>query len=127
VERSIIKGQEEGKVRGDVRELRRRGAAMLEEALSCGRHADVVFELDDGTKLIGGHRAVMCSASKEFDRMFGSGMKEEKEGVVRMRSVGAAAVKGLLEWVYLGEWMGVMTLLCVLRKLVGFSLIGWFL
>jgi hypothetical protein len=92
-------------VRGDVqvRELRRRGAAMLEEALSCGRHADVLFELDDGTKLIGGHRAVMCTASKEFAAMFCSGMQDEKMGVVRM-------------WVYLGEWSGVMMTLpqCVL-------------
>jgi hypothetical protein len=105
-------------VRGDVqvRELRRRGAAMLEEALSCGRHADVLFELDDGTKLIGGHRAVMCTASKEFAAMFCSGMQDEKMGVVRMRGVFPSAVKGLLEWVYLGEWIGVMMTLqqCVL-------------
>jgi hypothetical protein len=105
---------EEGVARRDVQSLRKRGAAMFEEAVSCGRHADVLFELDDGTKLVGGHRAVLCSASKEFDRMFASGMKEEETGVVRMRGVGAAAVKGLLEWVYLGEWMLVMMLeMCV--------------
>ena len=101
---------EEGKVEGDIGALRRRGAAMLEEALSCGRHADMVFELDDGTRLIGGHRAVLCCASKEFEGMFGSGMKEEDKGVVRMRGVCASGVKGLLEWVYLGEWICVMML-----------------
>jgi hypothetical protein len=108
-QRSIDKVDVQGeRVRGDLRALQRRGAAMLEEAVSRGRHADVVFELDDGTKLVGGHRAVLCCASKEFDRMFGIGMKEEKEGIVRMRGVGAPAVKALLEWVYLGEWMRVM-------------------
>jgi hypothetical protein len=107
----VAKGKEEAEVRGDARELRRPGgAAMLEEALCChvGKHVDVLFELDDGTKLIGGHKVVMRAASKEFEAMFRSGMKEEEKGVVRMRGVCASAVKGLLEWVYLGEWMGVM-------------------
>jgi hypothetical protein len=69
-------------------------------------HADVRFELDDGTRLVGGHRSMLCCASKEFKAMFQKGMKEEEEGVVRMRGVGACAVKGLLEWAYLGERCG---------------------
>jgi hypothetical protein len=145
VKRSIAKGEQSGEVRGDARELRRRGAAMLEEALSCGRHADVLFELDDGTlaeligahravmcaankefdamfelgdgtELIGAHRAVMCAANKEFDAMFQDSLEEDKRGLVRIPlGVCASVVKGLLQWVYLGEWMGVtMTLKYVL-------------
>jgi hypothetical protein len=79
--------------------LRRRGEALLEEALTCGTHTDVLFELDDGSKLIGGHRAHLCVALPGMQGML------EEDSVVRMRGFHAAAVKGLLEWVYLGEWM----------------------
>ena len=94
---------EEGKVKSDVAILRMRGLTLLQEALSRGKHADVAFELDDGTRPVGGHRSVLCNASDEFNCMFNVGMQEEKTGVVRMRGVCAASVKALLEWVYIGE------------------------
>jgi hypothetical protein len=102
-ERSSKKRVGEEEASGELRGLRRQADGMLEQALSCSRHADVRFELDDGTKLVGAHQSMLRSASKEFKAMFEIGMKEEVEGVVRMRGVGASAVKGLLEWVYLGE------------------------
>ena len=107
MERSMAKDGKEGAVSGELRLLRRRGVAMLAEALCCGDLTDVVFELDDGSRPVGGHRAVLSCGSREFERMFKSGMRERREGVVRMRGVGASAVKGLLEWVYLGEWRDV--------------------
>ena len=102
-ERSSKKRVGEEEVSRELRGLLRQGDGMLEQALSCSRHADVRFELDDGTRLVGGHRSMLGCGSKEFKRMFEIGMKEDVEGVVRMRGVGACAVKGLLEWVYLGE------------------------
>ena len=74
---------------------------MLLQALSCSRETDVRIVVDDGA-MIGGHRAVLCLSCDGFRAMFESGMKEDEEGVVRMAGVGSSAVKGLLEWVYLG-------------------------
>jgi hypothetical protein len=68
-----------------------------------------VFELDDGTQIVGGYRHILSSVSEQFERMFKSGMREEHKGVVRVHGFGASAVKGFLEWVYLGEWMFVRT------------------
>lgn len=76
---------------------------LLKQALECSKHADVRFELDDGSRLVGAHRAPLCCASESFKGMFSSGMKEEEEGLVRMRGVDASAVKALLEFVYLGN------------------------
>ena len=83
--------------------LREQSAALLLEALSCGRHADVRFQLDDGSRPVGGHKSVLSCVSSEFNRMFKSRMPEDMDGVVRIRGVGLPAVKGLLEWIYLGE------------------------
>ena len=83
---------------------------MLEQALSCSQQADVEFLFDDGAKLVKGHRGLLCSASREFEGMFQSGMVEDSTGVVRVRHVSRASFKGFLEWVYLGEcgsmWFG---------------------
>jgi hypothetical protein len=76
---------------------------LLKQALECSKHADVRFELDDGSRLVGAHRASLCCASESFEGMFSSGMKEEEQGLVRMRGVDASAVKALLEFVYLGN------------------------
>ena len=76
-------------------------AGQLRQALSCSRETDVRIVVDDGA-MIGGHRSVLCLSCEGFRAMFESGMKEDEEGVVRMAGVGSSAVKGLLEWVYLG-------------------------
>ena len=85
---------------------------QLRQALSCSRETDVRIVVDDGA-MIGGHRAVLCLSCEGFRAMFESGMKEDEEGVVRMPGVGISAVKALLEWVYLGECLGVDMLLRV--------------
>jgi hypothetical protein len=105
VERSLA--EEQGKVSSATQALQQQGAAMLRQALSCGRHADVLFELDDdpGMKLVWGHAVHLCAASKVFRHMLSSGMKEDQTGVIRIRGVAASAVKGLLEWIYLGKWI----------------------
>jgi hypothetical protein len=79
---------------------------QLRQALSCSRETDVRIVVDDGA-MIGGHRSVLCLSCEGFRAMFESGMKEDEEGVVRMPGVGISAVKALLEWVYLGECLGV--------------------
>ena len=102
VERSMGKVGAGGS-RGDA------AAPTLWAAVSSGKHPDVVFELDDGTKIVGGYKEILSTASEEFHCMFHSGMREEHDGVVRVHGIGASAVKGFLEWVYLGEWMFVRT------------------
>lgn len=87
----------------ELKLLRRQGKGLLKQALKCSKHADVRFELDDGSRLVGAHRAPLCCASPSFKGMFSCGMKEEEQGLVRMRGVGASAVKALLEFVYLGR------------------------
>jgi hypothetical protein len=75
------------------------GEAMLDDK----RHADVVFELDDGSQDIFAHRVVLSAKVPQFAAMFSADMKENNTGIVRMPGVGAAAVQGLLEWIYLGK------------------------
>lgn len=95
--------EKEQKESGEIRALRDLSKRLLEQALSCSRHADVRFELDDGTRPVWGHRSVLCCASEVFGRMFGSGVKEDEADIVRIgRGVGAHAVRGLLEWLYRG-------------------------
>jgi hypothetical protein len=64
--------------------------------------SDMVFELDDGTK-ISAHRVVLSANVYQFAVMFSTNYKENKTRIVRMPGVGAAAVRGLLDWIYLGE------------------------
>ena len=110
MERSLAKRGEGGDAGEEVAGLRRRAEGMLGQALSCSRQADVEFLFDDGAKLVKGHRGLLCSASREFEGMFQSGMMEDSTGVVRVRHVSRASFKGFLEWVYLGEcgstWFG---------------------
>ena len=80
---------------------------MLEQALCRSKPTDVVFEMGDGRRDVGAHSGMLCSASAYFKGMFESGMSEEQEGVVRVPWwVGVGTLRGLLEWMYLGEWMG---------------------
>jgi hypothetical protein len=88
-------------------EAGRRTAGMLRQALSCSsKHTNVVFELGDGSQSVGAHSGVLCSASQVFEVMLESGMLEAQEGVIQVPAwVGSESLKGLLEWMYLGEWM----------------------
>lgn len=80
--------------------LFRMAKGQLDQALSCDRHTDMRFELDDGTT-VGGHRSVLSLASEDFGAMFNIGMVEES--VVLMPGAKASDVKALFEWMYLGE------------------------
>ena len=105
-ERSMAKRAMEGEVSRELATYRRRMGRMLEGALCRGKQTDVVFEMGDGRRVVGAHRAVLCSASAYFKGMFESGMSEDQEGVVRVPAwVGLGTLRGLLEWIYLGEWM----------------------
>ena len=91
--------------------LVRMARAQLDQALSCDRGTtDMRFDLDDGT-VVGGHKSILSIASKGLTAMFESGMKEGKEGIARMPGVKGSAVKGLLEWVYLGEFCVLIAIL----------------
>lgn len=91
--------------------LARMARAQLDQALSCDRGTtDMRFDLDDGT-VVGGHKSILSIASKGLTAMFESGMKEGKEGIARMPGVKGSAVKGLLEWVYLGEFCVLIAIL----------------
>jgi hypothetical protein len=76
-------------------------AEKLADAISCSGQTDVKFVLDDGTTL-GGHRSDLSLASHVFDRMLSSGMAESKTGIVRLHEFSESAVRGMLEWIYLG-------------------------
>jgi hypothetical protein len=78
---------------------------MLGYALSGSiNDTDVVFLCGDGEGRVCGHRRMLCAASETFAGMFRCGMVEEQEGKIRMPpGIGTAALRGLLEWVYLGE------------------------
>ena len=75
----------------------------LADAISGSGQTDVKFVLDDGTTL-GGHRSDLSLASHVFDRMLSSGMAESKTGIVRLPEFSESAVRGMLEWIYLGEF-----------------------
>ena len=81
----------------------RMARGLLDQALACDRKTDMRFELDDGMT-VGGHKSILSIASEGLGAMFESGMEEERSGVVRLRGFKGSAVKGLLEWVYLGEF-----------------------
>jgi hypothetical protein len=95
------------KSEGDGQTLSLLAAAMLKEALTCGKHADMHFQFQDA-ELVGGHVGILSALCAELRVMFDSGMREATGGKVYIPGVGASAVKGLLEWVYLGEWKGVI-------------------
>mgnify|MGYP002476438746 CR=1 FL=1 len=83
-----------------------RCSKMLGDALSGSEDGtDVVFVFGDGHGKVCGHRGMLCAGSEAFAGMFRSGMVEEQEGKINIPSViGTAALRGLLEWVYLGEF-----------------------
>ena len=106
-ERSMAEQAKEGEVSRELATYRRRMGRMLEQALCRGKPTDVVFVMGDGRRDVGAHSGMLCSASAYFKGMFESGMSEEQEGVVRVPWwVGVGTLRGLLEWMYLGEWMG---------------------
>jgi hypothetical protein len=101
---------------GAAEHLVRMARAQLDQALSCDRTTDMRFELDDGAA-VGGHKSVLSIASQGLTTMFESGLREDREGVARMPGVKSSAVKGLLEWVYLGEFF------CVVIANIGLKLL----
>ena len=103
-ERSMAKGLREGEVSRELATHRKRMGKMLEQALRRSTHTDVVLKTGDGRCVVGAHSGMLSSASEYFEGMFESGMKEEKEGVVNVPGwATAGSVRGLLEWMYLGE------------------------
>jgi hypothetical protein len=87
----------------EVEGLHKRCKAMLEQALSGSQHGDVRFVLEDGSSPLSGHRAVLSAGSRHFAKMF-----ENEMGNGRIQvppSVGVGGCRGLLEWVYLGEFV----------------------
>ena len=99
------------RIMADNARLLRRCKAMLGQALSGSEHGDVRFEFEDGRSPLSGHRAVLCAVSEEYGGMFRSGMVEEKKGVVRVPpGMSEAGYRGLLEWVYLGEALFILSI-----------------
>ena len=97
-----------------------RGIKMLGQALSGSDDADVQFMFEGGQPTgVRGHRGMLCAGSEEYAGMFRSGMAEAQEGKIRVPpGVGVGALRGLLEWVYLGEWrLFVRHLVCLLHPL----------
>ena len=82
-----------------------RGIKMLGQALSGSDDADVQFVFEGGQATgVRGHRGMLCAGSEEYAGMFRSGMAEAQEGKICLPpGVGVGALRGLLEWVYLGE------------------------
>lgn len=110
-ERSMAKGLQDAEVSRELATLRKRMDRMLEQALRQSTHTDIVLKLGDGQCVVGAHSGMLSSASEYFEGMFESGMKEEKEGVVNVPGwATAGSVRGLLEWMYLGECLCVMVL-----------------
>ena len=79
---------------------------MLGHALSGSEDdTDVDFVCGDGQGKVCGHRGMLCAGSEAFAGMFRSGMVEEQEGQIRVPpGIGTAALRGFLEWAYLGEF-----------------------
>jgi hypothetical protein len=90
---------------------------MLEQALSCSHLADVQFVFDDGKRHVWGHRGMLSAAGGAFEGMFRSGMREEREGEVRVRGVSVGGFRGFLEYVYLGESFVEFSWTCVRVRL----------
>ena len=97
------KASEDGEVSMELATYRRRMSCMLRQAMVCSKDTDVVFEMGDGSRVVGAHCGMLCSASSYFKGMFEIGMVEDQNGIVRVPGwVGLGTLKGLLEWIYLG-------------------------
>ena len=91
---------------------------MLGHALSGSEDdTDVDFVCGDGQGKVCGHRGMLCAGSEAFAGMFRSGMVEEQEGQIRVPpGIGTAALRGYLEWAYLGEFFSLaFCCFCVCR------------
>ena len=62
---------------------------------------DVTLVVEDG-KEFRAHRKVLSEASPFFDKLLNSGMRESKEGVVRLEMLTEAGLGAVLEFIYTG-------------------------
>ncbi|KAL9952773.1 hypothetical protein ACROYT_G040075, partial [Oculina patagonica] len=63
---------------------------------------DVVLVVEDG-KEFKAHRKVLSEASPFFEKLLNSGMKESKEGVVRLEMFSESVTAATLEFIYTGH------------------------
>jgi len=63
---------------------------------------DVTLVVADG-KEFKAYRRVLSEASPFFEKLFNSGMRESKEGVVRLEMLSEAGMTDTLEFIYIGS------------------------
>ncbi|XP_054720796.1 speckle-type POZ protein-like [Uloborus diversus] len=83
----------------------RKGYSTLAENIGSlmedSKSSDVTLKV--GEETFQAHRAILASRSKVFNGMFGSGMKEDQEGVVQIVEMKSSAVKEMLQYIYAGK------------------------
>ena len=62
---------------------------------------DVTLVVEDG-KEFKAHKKVLSEASSFFDKLLNSGMRESKDGVVRLKMLTEAGLGAVLEFIYTG-------------------------
>ena len=62
---------------------------------------DITLVVQNGKELKA-HSHVLSEASPYFEKLLNSGMRESKEGVVRLETISEATMEGILEFIYTG-------------------------
>jgi cobalamin biosynthesis protein CbiD len=94
-----------------VKETKKVPMSSLEEDLSSllnqEKYADVVFEVE-GQKIYA-HRSILSARCEFFRNLFGSGMKEAKDSIIKMEENTYTGLHAFLSYLYTGRFPEIST------------------